>query len=205
MRRCSRDSAFLGTATVNSEIELVLEGGHHLRILQPGDVHTNYVAGLNDLEVNRYLDAVKRVKQTEESAVQFVQKDLCATDAVLFGIWLKDAAQHCGTVRLHGIDKYHKTAHIGICLFQKEAWGNKLGSKAINAVTQWAFDNLDLRWIEAAAYKENIASQRSFIAVGYEWVYDIKNKYLLDGVPDVVKVFVARNKKYGKHAAKLQD
>lgn len=184
---------------MKSEIDLILEGGHHLRILQPEDVHSDYVAGLNNPAVNRYLDAVKRVRQTIDSVAQFVQKDLCATDAVLFGIWLKGTVQHCGTIRLHGIDKYHKTAHIGVCVFQKEAWGSKLGSKAIDAVTQWAFDTLNLRWIEAMAFQENIASQKSFMAAGYEWIHDIEGKYLFEEVPAVVKVFVSRNEKFWKH------
>ena len=50
-----------------------------------------------------------------------------------------------------------------------------------------------LRWIEAGAYEQNIASQRAFLSAGYVWVYDVPEKYLLDGVPVTVKFYAARN------------
>jgi RimJ/RimL family protein N-acetyltransferase len=72
-------------------------------------------------------------------------------------------------------------------------WGKKLGSKAIEAVTRWALDKLKLRWIEAGAYSENIASQKAFLAAGYEWIYDIPDKYIFEEKPSTVKVYAARN------------
>ena len=177
---------------MSPEIVLEFEGGY-LRPLKHEDVHPGYVSGLNDPEVNRYLDGVKRVTQTEESVTEFVLHNQQSNNAVLFGIWLDKIQLHSGTVRLHGIEANHKTAHIGICLFDKTAWGKKLGYKAAEAVTRWAFETLRLRWVEAGAYSENIASQKTFLAAGYEWIYDIPGKYILEGKPATVKVYAARN------------
>lgn len=177
---------------MSPEVVLEFEGGY-LRPLKPEDVHPGYVSGLNDPEVNRYLDVVKRTTQTEQSVVDFIQYNQQSGNAFLFGIWQAGDARHCGTVRLHGIEHHHKTAHIGVCLFDRFAWGKKLGSKAVMAVTQWAFETMRLRWIEAGAYSENIASQKTFLAAGYEWIYDIPDKYMLEGKPTRVKVFAARN------------
>lgn len=174
------------------EIVLELAGGY-LRPLKLEDVHTGYISGLNDPEVNRYLDGVKRVMQTEQSVTEFVQHNQQSDNAVLFGIWQAGEKRHCDTVRLHGIEQYHKTAHIGVCLFDRSAWGKKLGSKAVMAVTRWAFETMRLRWVEAGAYSENIASQKTFLAAGYEWIYDIPDKYILEGKPTRVKVYAARN------------
>lgn len=174
------------------EVVLEFEGGY-LRPLKIADVHAAYVSGLNDPEVNRYLDGVNRATQTGQGVAEFVQHNQQADNAVLFGIWQAGDKYHCGTVRLHGIEHYHKTAHIGICLFDKSVWGEGLGSKAIMAVTRWAFDALRLRWVEAGAYSGNIASQKAFLAAGYEWIYDVQDKYILEGSPTTVKVFVARN------------
>lgn len=171
---------------------LKFEGGY-LRPLKIEDVHTGYISGLNDPEVNRYLDGVNRVTQTRESVTDFIKHNNQSTNALLFGIWQEGAANHCGTLRLHGIENYHNTAHIGICLFDKSAWEKKLGSKAIITVTRWAFDTLGLRWVEAGAYLENIASQKTFLAAGYDWIYDVPGKYIFEGNPATVKVFVARN------------
>lgn len=177
---------------MSPKVVLEFEGGY-LRPLKPEDVHPGYVSGLNDPEVNRYLDGVKHATQTEQIVIDFVQHNQQSANGLLFGIWQVGDERHCGTVRLHGIEDYHKTAHIGVCLFDKSAWGKKLGSKAVGAVTRWAFDSLMLRWIEACAYEKNIASQKAFLAAGYEWIYDIPDKYILEGKPTRVKVFVARN------------
>lgn len=177
---------------MNPDTVLNFEGGY-LRPLKPADVHAGYVSGLNDPEVNRYLDGVKHTKQTTQSVLDFVVANEASTNSVLWGIWQENAGKHSGTVRLHGIEYHHKTAHIGVCLFDKTAWGKKLGFKAVSTVTRWALDTLNLRWIEAGAYSGNIASQKAFLAAGYEWIYDIPDKYILDGVPTKVKVYAARN------------
>ena len=174
--------------------EVILEfAGGYLRHLKPEDVHPGYASGLNDPEVNRYLQGVKRITQTEKTVAEFVRHNQQADNAVLFGIWLDGIQYHCGTVRLYGIETHHKTAHIGICLFYKSVWGKKLGYKTATTVTQWAFDKLKLRWVEAGAYSENISSQKIFLAAGYKWVYDIPDKYILEGKPTTVKIYAARN------------
>lgn len=172
------------------ETVLTFAGGS-LRALRPDDVHAGYVAGLNDPDVNRYLDGVKRVVQTRQSIVEFVRSNRDSANSVLWGLWQAGSEHHCGTVRLHGIEHFHNTAHIGICVFDKSAWGKHLGSEAIRAVTQWALDNLCLRWVEAGVYAENISSQKAFLSAGYEWIYDIPGKYVLAGKPTTVKVFAA--------------
>lgn len=182
----------MGDAGLSPEIVLEFAGGF-VRPLKVEDVHPGYISGLNDPEVNRYLESVKRTEQTGPGVTEFVRQNQQAGDAVLFGIWQAGAKLHCGTVRLHGIEKYHKTAHIGVCLFDRSVWGKKLGSKSVEAVTRWAFETTRLRWVEAGAYSENIASQKTFLAAGYEWIYDIPDKYLLEGKPAKVKVYAARN------------
>lgn len=165
----------------------------YLRPLRVEDVHQGYFQGLNDIEVNRYLDGAKQFLQNHNTVTDFIQKNHNASDAVLFGIWEKNSSFHVGTVRLHGVDFFNKTAYIGICLFDRKVWGKGIGEKAIQAVTTWAFDSLGLRWVEAGCFSPNIASQKSFIRAGYEWIYDVPNKFLLDGRPETVKVYAARN------------
>jgi ribosomal-protein-alanine N-acetyltransferase len=179
---------------VNPSIQLRFEGGL-LRVLTPADIHPMYISGLNDPQVNRYLDVVKRIPQTLESVCEFVRSNLEAQNGLLLGIWLDGETQHCGTLRIHGIDSYHRTAYVGICLFDRSVWGKRIGTKAIHAATEWALKNLDLRWMEAGAFEQNIASQKAFLAAGYDWVFDIREKLLLEGNAATVKVFAARRSK----------
>lgn len=174
---------------IPSEI-LSFDGGY-LKSLNRGDAHEGYVNGLNDPIVNFYLDGVKEDIQTQKSVENFIVENAKEKNCALWGIWLNHASIHVGTVRLHGIEYRHKTAHIGICLFDKTSWGKGVGSSSIRLVTQWAIDILGLRWIEAGIYSENIASQKAFITAGYRWSFDIYGKYVLNGMPADVKVYVA--------------
>ena len=177
---------------MNPEVILKFEGGY-LRSLKAEDAHAAYVSGLNDPDVNRYLDGAKHTKQTMQSVIDFVVSNEASTNSVLWGVWQESSSNHCGTVRLHGIEYHHKTAHIGVCLFDKSVWGQHLGKKAISVVTRWALDDLGLRWVEAGAFQDNVPSQRAFLSAGYSWVFDIPGKYILEGKPTTVKVFAARS------------
>lgn len=176
---------------MSPDVILKFDGGY-LRPLKITDIYTGHVSGLNDPEVNRYLDEVKRNKQTTQSVHDFVKTNELSTNSILWGVWQENSEKYCGTIRLHSIEHYHKTAHIGVCLFDKTVWGKHLGKKAISIVTQWAIDVLGLRWIEAGAYTENIASQRVFLSAGYSWVFDIPGKYIFEEKPTTVKVFAAK-------------
>jgi RimJ/RimL family protein N-acetyltransferase len=170
--------------------QLKFDGGW-MRQLNADDVHSGYVQGLNDPDVNSYLE-VKRYTQTSKSVIDFVNSNRDSSNAVLFGVWQEGREFHSGTVRLHGIDTDHRIANIGVCLFDKATWGKKIGSKAIASATGLALDYLKIRWVEACVLEENLASQKAFIAAGYDWIYDIPGKYLREGKPTVVKVYAAR-------------
>jgi len=164
-----------------------------LKTLEPSDMHVGYIEGLNDPKVNKFLVGVKLCRQTKENLTEFVKQSLESNSEILFGIWCDDQDKFCGTVRLHGIEYTHKTGHIGICLFNPKIWGKGIGKEAIVAVTKWALKELDLRWIEAGAYNDNIGSNRLFLAAGYEKMYQVRGKFLLDGEPVDVTIYAARN------------
>lgn len=181
----------MGDDRLNPVIELVTAGAI-LRPLQPDDVHEGYVNGLNDREVNRFLDSVKRAHQTHDTVVNFVQANLESPDSVLWGLWLDGDSSHSGTVRLHSIERFHGIAYIGVCLFDKTAWGKGLGGRSIRVVTDWALSSLGMRWIEAGVYAENVASQKSFLSAGYELICDINGKYLFEGKSADIKLYASR-------------
>lgn len=169
---------------------LKFEGGYS-RPLLTNDIQDRYVSGLNDPEVNRYLDAVKRSKQTYQTVFNFIVANDQSLNSVLWGIWDGESEQLFGTVRLHEIEFHHRTAHIGACLFDKNFWGKGLGKKAIATVTKWALIDLNLRWVEANIWEDNLASQKAFISAGYSWKCDISGKYIFEGKPAVNKLFAA--------------
>ena len=163
-----------------------------LRPLFPDDIHSGYVEGLNDPDVNEYFVAARQQVQTHETVRAFVQENCDASDAVLFGVWADGDTTHCGTVRLHQIDRIVGTGIVGICLFDKGGRGASVGSSAIDAVTRLAFDCLGLGAIEAGAYLENVGSWKAFVKAGYIVVEDVHDRYQLDGKPIVVRRMLAR-------------
>jgi [ribosomal protein S5]-alanine N-acetyltransferase len=175
---------------MNLDLILHFDGGY-LRPLKVDDIHEKYISGLNDPEVNRYLE-VRHENQSETMVTKFVQCAQQSSNSVLFGIWLRDQDHHCGTLRLHGIDANKRSAHIGICIFDKKAWGKQVGTNAIATATKWAFEDLGLNCVEAGAYLENVGSQRAFMKAGYLWVKDIEGKFNLHDKPTTVKIYIAQ-------------
>ncbi len=173
------------------EIKLEMKEGW-LRPLLVEDIHEGYVRGLNDPEVNRFLIGPRLRTQTHEMVRDFVQQNLQSDNAILFGIWLANMDKHCGTIRLYEIDREKRYAHIGICIFNKEVWGRGIGSKAIDAVTKWAFEgDLKLLSVEAGAYLENQSSIKAFKAAGYKWMRDIPAIFPIEGLSGVASILVA--------------
>lgn len=153
------------------EVSLATDRGF-LRPLAPTDVHQAYIDGLNDPEVNRFLE-VRREWQTRESVASFVSSNNQSSDSVLFGIFDHDNPSHIGTVRLYDINHSPRHCFIGICVFDKSMWGFGIGSDVIKSVTCWAFLVLDLYRIEAHAYLDNLGSIRTFERAGYRRVSDV--------------------------------
>ena len=151
--------------------------GGYLRPLAPPDVYPAYVDGLNDPDVNRFLVHVRKVRQTTDMVTQYVEQNLHAADAVLFGIWMNGEDDHCGTVRLHDLDPGHAPAHIGICIFERRKWGAGVGASAIRAVSTWACRFLGLTAIEAGVYADNLGSQRAFLSAGYVWRNNVADPF----------------------------
>lgn len=177
---------------MNPKIRLEFDGGY-LQPLCTEDVNDRYLEGINDPEVNQFLVGVKIKHQNRETLEKFISENENSSNSVLFGIWIDGQQDFSGTVRVHNIEYVFRTAHIGICLFDKTAWGYGVGHKAIFTVTKWCHKSLELRWVEAGTYDENIASKSCFLKAGYEWVADIKDKYLLDGRNATINIYAAKN------------
>jgi len=172
---------------------LNFESGY-LRILEANDVHDGYVSGLNNPEINFFLDAVKGIEQTKDSVKKYVSLNANSESSLLWGIWIHDMKIHIGTIRVHSIDFRHRIASIGVCIFDKKAHGKGIGAKAIQTATEWAVDNFDLRWVEAGVYSTNYASQKAFQSAGYEWILDFPGKYLHEGHAADIKIYAYKKK-----------
>lgn len=162
-----------------------------VRPLSPADITDDYVSGLRDTDVTRFLVEVKRRHQTSATVTEFVRANADAPDAVLLGIFLKPPAETLiGTVRIYDISRFHWCASIGICIFRKDLWGSGVGTEALLLAKRYAFDHLELHYLEAGIYTLNQGSLKAFINSGFFESYRISEKYCFENRFEEV-VFVA--------------
>ena len=152
-----------------------------LRPLNTEDITDEYIGGLNDPEVNRFLVNVRQTAQTRESVEKYVSSSFENPSAILFGIFVKDnLKQLVGTVHVSGIDFFHYFASVGICIFAKRAWKKGYALQALQLVKDFLFGVLGLHYLEAGAYAKNINSINLFTRAGFAEWFRVKNKFRLD-------------------------
>lgn len=151
-----------------------------LRPLRAADAAQEYVDGLNDAEVNRFLE-VRHARQTLDSVRAFIIAHEDAADAVLLGLFLKPEGRLIGTIRLHDIKG--KAACLGICLFAKDCWSRGFGSEALEGAGRLAFGALGVDRLTAGSYEANTASLALFKKAGFVIAAREESRLALDGKP----------------------
>ena len=91
----------------------------YLRPLAASEVTTDYIDGINDLQINRFLTSAQNGSQTLDGVKEQVIANWRAHDAMLFGIFCSRI--HCGNIRAHDVAKHracicpHRTIGIARC------------------------------------------------------------------------------------------
>jgi ribosomal-protein-alanine N-acetyltransferase len=162
---------------------------HRLKIitLQVDHITSEYVKGLNDPEVNKFLVDVRLNKQTRKKIANFISHNLDSPKDIFLGVFLRENNSFIGTIRIGDISNFHYSCNIGICLFAKECWGKGYASESLREVCDFIFKKLKLHYIEAGAYADNFHSMRLFEKAGFrkEAIYKDKYRYRDDFAPVV--------------------
>ena len=136
------------------------------RELQPDDVSTDYIAWLNDPEINRFLET--RFDPQDEASIRgFVTAQAASADAFLLRIGLRGSDTHIGNIKLGPINRCHDRAQISLLIGSRAHHGQGYATEAICAVTRWGFRTHELARIEGGCYADNLASLRAFLKAGY--------------------------------------
>ncbi len=163
---------------INKKEILLLSDNLLIRPLKVTDITDEYVTGLNDPEVNRYLVSVRQHRQTRDSVARYVEDNWNNPLSILFGIFIKnDGNPFVGTVRVHNIDLFHFSASIGVCLFAKRAWKRGYASTALRLVGEYLFQDVQMHYLEAGVYAENLNSISCFVHAGFIEQYRVSKKY----------------------------
>lgn len=156
---------------------LAISGGY-LQQLEPDDVKDVYVEGLNNPIVNKYLEVRHKVN-TLKTVKEFVSANANSEDGVLWGVWIESRNTLIGSLRLHDINLDIGCCSIGVCIFDKSAWGQGLASSSIRSATSWAFNQFNLTKIKAGIHPENLASRNAFLNAGFEFVPETMGNSLI--------------------------
>lgn len=155
----------------------LLTGRLKIKILRIDDITPEYVKGLNDPEVNKFLVNARLKKQTKKTVADFILHNLQSPNDILLGIFLKESNAFIGTIRIGDISGFHYLCNIGICFFIKKYWGKGYASEALKKICDFIFNKLKLHYIEAGVYKDNHHSMRLFKRVGFKIQASYKDKY----------------------------
>lgn len=162
-------------------MEKIVTQNLYLRPMSVSDVSQEYVTALNDTEVVRLTEA-RHQKWDNESARRYVVESNAEGISQLIGVFLRKSAKHIGNIRLSNFSARHKRAELGIMIWDKSQWSKGYGAESLMAITDYAFNRLELHKICADYYSVNLASARMFEKAGFKIEGVFKEHFLLDGV-----------------------
>lgn len=143
------------------------------------DCRPYYVQWLNDPDVNRYLET-RWTEQDQDTILQFVKAMQRDPANYLFAIRIADSAQHIGNLKIGPINFNHLYADLSYFIGNREAWGKGFATEAINGAIAFAFDQLNLRRLNAGVYSGNVASAHVLTKCGFVQEGVAKEKFCLD-------------------------
>jgi len=138
----------------------------YLRDLRMADITDEYVNWLNSKKVNQFLES-RFTRHDLQSTKKYVKNSIENPDLIFFAIIRKEGEKHIGNIKIGPIDRHHKTGPIGLMIGDKKSWGKGFATEAIKAITEYAFNSLNLNKIHAGAYENNIGSIRAFEKAGF--------------------------------------
>jgi len=129
------------------------------------------IENINNLAVSQYLLVVP-YPYTDADADWWINH--CAEEAAKkprinyeLAIELKSENRVIGTVSIIKVDLFQQKAEIGYWLGEKY-WRKGIMSEAVDRMLDFAFNELDLRRVEAGTFAENIASQNLLESFGFQ-------------------------------------
>jgi ribosomal-protein-alanine N-acetyltransferase len=157
-----------------------------LFVLQETDVTDEYVAWLNNSEVNRFLECRFTIHD-KDNVRDFIRTNLADPASLFCGIRTSIlSGKHVGNIKLSLIDKHHGLAEVGIMIGDEAAWGHGIGTEAIRMISEIAHHELGLRKLTAGCYSSNAGSRIAFQRAGFEISGERKEHFLLNGNPEAL-------------------
>jgi len=137
-----------------------------LRALERKDIPT-LTRWMNDPEVRENLLVFVPLSTAAEE--RWVEGLLDRPDDHVFGVeaLIEGHWRHVGNIGLHGIERHHRRAEIGIVIGEKGAWGQGYGTEAMALMMRFAFHELGMHRIELEVFETNLRAIKTYRALGF--------------------------------------
>jgi RimJ/RimL family protein N-acetyltransferase len=133
----------------------------------------------NNRRVSSQLRDLFPYPYSAEDAARFLERTLAREPRETFAI----ATPHelIGVIGLHrGGDVYRRSAEFGYWLAEP-FWGRGIATRAVRALSDWAFANTDLLRLQAGVFESNPASARVLEKAGFELEGRLRRAVSKDG------------------------
>lgn len=137
-----------------------------------------YHAWVNDLSTTRFLRMWPRSLDEEIAWYDRVVKD---DELACFTIFELPNYRPIGNIDLHRIDRFDRTAELGILIGEHNARGHGLGTKAVRLICDYGFNALGLNSIMLHTFGWNIAGQKAYIKAGFREIGRRRQARWFDG------------------------
>jgi RimJ/RimL family protein N-acetyltransferase len=123
----------------------------------------------NDMEVRRFLGgSTPFSKDEEEQWIRRTWELRQKRQAFIFGIELKKGKKLIGATGLHEINPISRSSELGIVIFNKQYWGQGLGSEAIKLILAYGFYLQNLHSVYLRVLEHNKRAIRTYEKLGFK-------------------------------------
>jgi RimJ/RimL family protein N-acetyltransferase len=155
--------------------------GENVQILPVNMEHLNlYQKWENSPKVRLYArnilpltadDLKKRLESSKESV----------KSVIWFEIHHKAENKPIGSCEVSEINWYNHSACLGVLLGETDMWGKNICTEVINLLSEYAFNELNMRKLSVYIFSPNIGSWRCAEKCGYTREAVMKEDYYIDG------------------------
>ncbi len=151
-----------------------------LRDIELSDCNENYLAWLQDFEINQYMET-RFENQTIEKIVDFVDANRKSTNNIIFAILDAKTEKHIGNIKIGAINRNNLNADISYFIGDKNFWNKGYATEAVKLVIDYSFQQLKLHRLSAGVIAGNHASEVLLRKVGMRLEGICTEGYLVDG------------------------
>ena len=148
------------------------------------DLLAMYQRWINDFQVLRTLGISGLRPMTAEGEVAWYERMAVSETDVTFTIYERSSLRPIGSLGLHQVDHYNRTAIFGILIGEKDCWGKGYGTEATRLLLDYAFTGLGLHNVMLNVFASNERAIRAYTRAGFREIGRRRQSRRMAGEPE---------------------